>query len=803
MKETMKTAAEMAASWVLRVDTTENASHSGEGGYGGSTTKTELVAVTPEQVIFEEGSAIGVRAFAHDFLFSAWGESYNQYLDSWESGEMDYTLYSDTYLLPIVYDTKVSPSLAEEASGLLYGAREIMVSLTVGGHMSAVKDQYFRDCKKLTEVVIEEGVTVLGERAFALCPSLARISLPASLETIGKYAFSGCSALQEIKIAENSPYYEVKDGDIYDKRTGACVFNHVNGALPDNYKELETLVLPLGMTEISEELFEKCKSLRRVVIPEGVTRIEKSAFYACESLEEITFPESLEEIEEYAFGCCYALKRVSLPKGVKTLGAYAFSYCKNLTAILLPDAIKTVEEECFSNCERLSTVKLPEGLEKIGESAFYGCKALTTLTLPKGVKEIACQAFRFSGITAMELPEGLSVIGYSAFEGADLASVSLPSTLKEIDSSAFKGCPLITVALPEGMEYLGEGAFEDTSLETVTLPKDLRRIPKSFFAGCNNLEEVLLPEGVASIDERAFYYCARLKTLHLPKSVKSIGSYALFGMYHARSVTVAEENPCFTVRDGCLYSANNRREAIFEPNKDFLALLDKLPSDYEEREALKIPAGTTVVPPYLLSKRSKVRRLLLPKSLVYIDAIAFYGCQTLKEVIFHPESKGVRVYRSAFAYCTALESVSFSKGVQLYDDNTFAYCTALKELSLPEEAELGNYAFYGCTSLTSVTVSEGTKAIPFYAFGKCTALSRVVLPEGVGHLAKGAFMGCTSLEEITLPESLRSIHDYAFENAGLREIRFLGDKHVYIDNYGVFENCPLSEESRREIERVK
>ena len=132
-----------------------------------------------------------------------------------------------------------------------------------------------------------------------------------------------------------------------------------------------------------------------------------------------------------------------------------------------------------------------------------------------------------------------------------------------------------------------------------------------------------------------------------------------------------------------------------------------------------------------------------------------------------------------------------------------AYCTALKELSLPEEAELGNYALYGCTSLTSVTVSEGTKAIPFYAFGKCTALSRVVLPEGVGHLAKGAFMGCTSLEEITLPESLRSIHDYAFENAGLREIRFLGDKHVYIDNYGVFENCPLSEESRREIERVK
>ena len=134
-------------------------------------------------------------------------------------------------------------------------------------------------------------------------------------------------------------------------------------------------------------------------------------------------------------------------------------------------------------------------------------------------------------------------------------------------------------------------------------------------------------------------------------------------------------------------------------------------------------------------------------------------------------------------------------------ENIFAYCTSLKELTLPEGAHLSDDAFLGCTSLESVTVSEGTEHITPYAFSGCTALERVIIPEGVAVLMKGAFSGCTSLKEITLPESLRALHDYVFKNSGLREIRFARD-YVFIDQYGVFENCPLSEESRAEIARV-
>ena len=51
---------------------------------------------------------------------------------------------------------------------------------------------------QLTLVVVTDGVTTIGDRAFRDCMALTRVYLPESLENIGKGAFSGCNSLQFI-----------------------------------------------------------------------------------------------------------------------------------------------------------------------------------------------------------------------------------------------------------------------------------------------------------------------------------------------------------------------------------------------------------------------------------------------------------------------------------------------------------------------------------------------------------------------------------------------------------------------------
>ena len=53
-------------------------------------------------------------------------------------------------------------------------------------------------------VVVEAGVTTLGDSAFQNCKSLEQVELPRSLERIGTYTFSGCYALTEITIPEGT-----------------------------------------------------------------------------------------------------------------------------------------------------------------------------------------------------------------------------------------------------------------------------------------------------------------------------------------------------------------------------------------------------------------------------------------------------------------------------------------------------------------------------------------------------------------------------------------------------------------------
>ena len=56
----------------------------------------------------------------------------------------------------------------------------------------------------MTDIVIPDSVTSIGDRAFMECNSLTSITIPASVKSVGAQAFAHCSSLKEINVSDKS-----------------------------------------------------------------------------------------------------------------------------------------------------------------------------------------------------------------------------------------------------------------------------------------------------------------------------------------------------------------------------------------------------------------------------------------------------------------------------------------------------------------------------------------------------------------------------------------------------------------------
>lgn len=261
----------------------------------------------------------------------------------------------------------------------------------------------------VTEISIPEGVTALGDHAFADCRLLESITLPDSLTTIGANAFSGCTALRELIIP----------GGV----------TAIGGGAFSGCTALEKAVLPDSISAIAENTFLNCESLRQIDIPDGVTAIGDSAFSGCTSLEEATLPPSLTSIGASAFMQCCSLRSAAIPAGVRAVSANAFRGCASMTALTLAEGLSVIGERAFSTCEQLRFLDLPRSLTRLSAGAFEGCFGLLGVVIPSAVTAIPPQCFkRCSQMREVDLPPRLQMIGDEAFAMCvSLEEIRLPA----------------------------------------------------------------------------------------------------------------------------------------------------------------------------------------------------------------------------------------------------------------------------------------------------------------------------------------------------------------------------------------
>ena len=209
---------------------------------------------------------------------------------------------------------------------------------------------------KITSVVIESGVTGIGEYSFEACRDMERISIADTVTSIGDYAFYDCNSLTSITIPESVIHM------------GDYVFAYC--------WSLTSIAIPESLTSIGDYVFLSCGSLTSVTIPESVNSIGDYAFAWCGSLTNVTIPDSVTNIGNGAFEGCRSLISINIPEGVSSIGEFTFSECHSLTNITIPDSVTSIGTYAFSNCRSMASISIPESVYIIYQGAFHGCSSL-------------------------------------------------------------------------------------------------------------------------------------------------------------------------------------------------------------------------------------------------------------------------------------------------------------------------------------------------------------------------------------------------------------------------------------------
>ena len=211
----------------------------------------------------------------------------------------------------------------------------------------------------ITEIVVEEGVTYIGERAFSMLPNVVKAVLPDSLEGIGAEAFLGCA--EEIFDLESIPGVDLVDG------WAVSSDETISGDLD-----------LAGIRGIGDSAFSGCPLLTSVTIPDGARGIGALAFQGCVDLTTVAIPNSVACIGENAFSGCAKLRIAYIPN----------RYIGHEALLGIPSTCQTIRREIYDFVCRLYSLCLNRAPDKAG------CEHWTTL-LASGARNGASVAYGF------------------------------------------------------------------------------------------------------------------------------------------------------------------------------------------------------------------------------------------------------------------------------------------------------------------------------------------------------------------------------------------------------------------------
>ncbi|MCK5863158.1 MAG: leucine-rich repeat protein, partial [Candidatus Hydrogenedentes bacterium] len=635
--------------------------------------------------------------------------------------------------IPPFIENKPVVSIQRTGYDFFY-ANTTLTSITIpDGVLCAYPDFMFNNCTGLTNAVLGNGFTFIGNNMFLGCSSLVHVILGEDTTALNNFSFYQCANLQGVYFKGNAPssvadytFYKVTPtvyrvagttgweallGDrptavwtctatfdacdgVASYTTQVCNVGNAYGVLPtadrDGYTFEGWWTEPDGEgTEVTTD----------TLVPFVVTGHTVYANWA-ESLYSPVddFLYSVDGNEVTITGYTGMGGDVSIPpvienETVTKIGTRAFADNNALTNVIVGFGLADIGQAAFSNCANLVSVIFPDSVTNIGDYSFHSCSSLSNLY--------------FKG-------DAPAVQGLSAFS----STVTIINYISETSGwgSTFGGC--------------------STVVWTTT----------AFFDAAG---------GTASFSTRE-YHVGHVYG-ELPIAANN-SEYRFLG-WQTEPGGGGEEVATNTVVP--LLTADHTLYALWT--------IFAAASDFE----YTVNAGEVEITEYIGSGGS----VLIPPSIdgfpvTRVGDQAFEYCTSLTNVVIGPNVEEIGYY--AFSYCSNLTNVTFSMSTTDIGYCAFFECDSLKDILISDNVQsIDTQAFSG-TPLTNIvvavsnTVYSSSDGVLFnktqtsllqYPKGRIDAA--YTIPSGVTIIGQGAFSGC-GLTVVTIPEGVISIEDHGF-----------------------------------------
>jgi hypothetical protein len=355
-------------------------------------------------------------------------------------------LWSDAYGLTYqcyTYDPAIMNDPAACGDNARWSFADGVLSITGEGklwdYFSMSAKPWDEHKSEIRKIVISEGITHIGSRAFSGIYNVTEVVFPESLTAIGECAFENCSRLGSVYLLKNLNML----GNYAFMYCHDLTNVYFEGDVPANW----------GMHPFAVN-YEWVDNVQIPVIQVTLRYAKGSAAWTTPTWED-------------SYGITYACEPFDpdVLKDPTACGDNAhWSYADGTLSI-------TGEGEMwdYTNLPRpwdeflpqIYHVVVSEGITRIGGSAFASMNA-QTVTLPSTLREIGLGAFRYSRFNQIDLPQGLTTIEREAFwNNNNLGKIMLPASLTYLGDSAFYACHNLTKAYFAGdvPAYWGREAF--------------------------------------------------------------------------------------------------------------------------------------------------------------------------------------------------------------------------------------------------------------------------------------------------------------------------------------------------------
>lgn len=681
-----------------------------------------------------------------------------------------------------------------------------------------------------------------------------------NIETINKGAFASLQALEKITV----PFF----GENLDDETST--FGYLFGA---SMPQMNGLVTP--------------KTLKEVTITKQEV-ISQRAFDGIVSIETVTL-KNAKTINSSAFSSITSLKTVNLNEGLLAMEANSFSSLSNLTALTIPSTLEKYnnaisgtgitslhfgaslkEYRNRNESAKLTSITVDEGNPNFAsvEGIMYtkdmttlltypARKDITSFKIPDSVTKVGLNAFMYAQITSVDLNR-VEEIEDEAFRYSKLTSVTFPDTIKMLGKTSFSATPLTSVHFPEALKnaqelVCGEFLFSSCSvLKEITIPAYIVDIPR-FFAAIDSLEKITFLGSVKSIEEKAFagaqieelditfkdsakignnifMNCGNLSkvNIHFEKGVTNYPTLTETGFYTFIPTFVCDsEEIAAALKESWPRYATFITAGVVSPFVIENNVLIKFNGTKDDKNVV-IPDGVTKIATRAFAENTFINSVVIPESIVGLEADVFKGCTNLRVVEFlndfpgtdikYVDSKGEEYSFSRFSWNNSriiflaknntakndlMNNSSFvmkkstylkdevvisenkivsSDGATLIrgyvgEDGTFEIPSGVKNIA--------DYCFYDESNLTTLNFN-GIERIGNNAFVR-TSFVDLVFPESVVYIGENTFFEVKTLVSIKI-EGAAAICDYAFDTCSALETINLGDKVISIGQ-GSFANA--------------